>query len=57
VTQGKFELSIGGDVIVEADGKKTGTIQEFEKWSESNPTKSNLKIYRNGSIIEVTLHK
>jgi S1-C subfamily serine protease len=57
VTQGEFECSIGGDIIIEADGKRTGTIQEFEKWSESKPTESNLKIYRNGSIIDVTLLK
>jgi len=57
VTQGTFELLIGGNIILEADGKKTGTIQKFQKWSESKPTEFNLKIFRNGSIIEVTLHK
>ena len=57
VTQGKFELEIGGDIILEVNGKKTETIQQLQNWAESKPTESKLKIYRNGSTIEITLHK
>lgn len=57
MTRGIYQLAVGEDIIIEADGKKTETIQEFQNWLEFKPTVSKLKIYRKDSIIELTLSK
>ena len=56
VVKGKLELSVGGDIILEADGKNTGTASEFTQWQESKPAAPSLRIFRDGSTINLTIN-
>jgi len=55
VNRGSYRLSIGGDIVIEVNGVRTTTIQEFQGLLGSKPGIYNLKLYRNGSTIEVTI--
>jgi hypothetical protein len=55
VARGIVEVPVGGDIVIEADGKTTRTIQEFIQWLRSKPAVSSLRVYRNGSAIDLTL--
>jgi hypothetical protein len=56
VARGIVEVPVGGDIVLGVDGKATRTIQEFIQWLWSKPAVSSLRVYRNGSVIDLTLN-
>lgn len=56
VARGTVEVPVGGDIVLGVDGKATRTIQEFIQWLWSKPAVSSLRVYRDGSVIDLTLN-